>query len=206
LFFNKLVGGRTKYLSEIPYSDLLVFDKIINSLPENIQLQLSNSSTIRYTQLFQLPKGVEVFCNRGTSGIDGSTSTAIGAALVHEKPTLLITGDLSFFYDSNGLWNNYIPNNFKIIIINNDGGGIFRILPGEKEADYFETYLETTHNLKANHLAAMYGFEYLSAEETNFESQLFRFFTVKNKCVLEINTPRRVNDTILLNFFKKIRQ
>lgn len=95
-------------------------------------LQLSNSSTIRYAQLFPQKESITVFCNRGTSGIDGSTSTAIGASMVVNRPTVFVTGDLSFFYDSNALWNRYTPSDFRIIIINNAGGGIFRILPGPK--------------------------------------------------------------------------
>lgn len=209
-FHKKLKVEHDKYVSEIPYSDLLVFHHIIQRLSNGAEnkwhLQLSNSSTIRYTQLFQLPTGVEVFCNRGTSGIDGSTSTAIGASIIQDKPTLFITGDLSFFYDSNALWNNYIPNNFKIIVINNSGGGIFRILPGDKEAKNFETFLETTHSLKANQLAEMYGFEYFYGKEENFEEQLDLFMASKNKCILEIHTPRRENDAILLKYFKKVRQ
>ena len=205
-FHNQLKKGHANYLSEIPYSDFSVFHQIIKRCDFPLHLQLSNSSTIRYTQLFELSDKVEVFCNRGTSGIDGSTSTAIGASIIQNKPTLLITGDLSFFYDSNGLWNNYIPNNFKIIIINNSGGGIFRILPGDKETENFETYLETTHNLKANHLASMYGFEYLEAEATNLKQQLDYFFNLKNKAIVEIHTPRRLNDVILLKYFKKIRK
>ena len=72
---------------------------------------------------------ITVFCNRGTSGIDGSTSTALGAAYATQKPTTLVTGDLSFFYDSNALWNNYIQKDVRIIIINNSGGWIFKIIP-----------------------------------------------------------------------------
>src|SRR5690606_34360456 len=120
---------------------------ILKSIPDNYQLQLSNSSTIRYTQLFNINPTLKVFCNRGTSGIDGSTSTAVGAALVSKEPTLLITGDLGFFYDSNALWNNYIKNDFRIIVVNNRGGGIFRILPGNKDSKNFDTYFETIHNL-----------------------------------------------------------
>ncbi len=205
-FHDKLKKGHDNYISEIPYSDFSVFHQIVKRCDFPLHLQLSNSSTIRYTQLFELSDKVEVFCNRGTSGIDGSTSTAIGASIIQDKPTLLITGDLSFFYDSNALWNNYIPNNFKIIIINNSGGGIFRILPGDKETKNFETYLETTHNLKANHLASMYGFKYLEAEAINLEQQLDCFFKLKNKTIIEINTPRRLNDVILLKYFKKIRK
>ncbi len=204
-YHNNLEKGHHKYLSEIPYSDLLVFDRIIKAMPQDIHLQLSNSSTIRYTQLFSIPKTVEVFCNRGTSGIDGSTSTAIGASLIQKKPTILITGDLSFFYDSNALWNNYIPENFKIIVINNDGGGIFRILPGDKSATYFETFLETTHSLKASNLANMFNFDYFFGEEINFEKKLNRFLKNKKPSILEIHTPRRINDTILLEYFEKIK-
>ena len=107
------------YLETIPFSDFKVFSKVLKTIPERYILQSGNSSTIRYTQLFKLNKTVEVFCNRGTSGIDGSTSTAIGCAVAKNRATVFITGDLSFFYDSNALWNNYIPNNFRIIIVNN---------------------------------------------------------------------------------------
>jgi 2-succinyl-5-enolpyruvyl-6-hydroxy-3-cyclohexene-1-carboxylate synthase len=113
------------YFADIPFCDFKAFETIVSLLPENIQLQVGNSSSIRYLQLFDLPASIDVFCNRGTSGIDGSTSTAIGAAVANKKDTVLITGDVSFFYDSNALWNNYIPKNFKIIVINNGGGGIF---------------------------------------------------------------------------------
>ena len=150
------------YLSKVPFSDFMVFDKILKSLPQNSQLQISNSSAIRYAQLMEIEPSVEVFCNRGTSGIDGSTSTAIGAAVVNNKPTIFITGDISFLYDSNALWNNYIPENFKIILINNGGGGIFRILPGHNETEVFNTFFETSHHLTAEHLAKMYGLIYYS--------------------------------------------
>src|SRR6478609_4137488 len=146
------------YLSKIPFTDLKVFEKVIQSLPKNSQLQISNSSAIRYAQLIPIDPSVEVYCNRGTSGIDGSTSTAIGAAVANVKPTVFITGDIGFLYDSNALWNNYIPKNFKIILINNGGGGIFRILPGHEETPVFNTFFETSHSLTASELAKMHGF------------------------------------------------
>ncbi len=198
--------GHDLYLSKIPYCDLKVYGEIFNRLESHICLQLSNSSTIRYSQLFDISNNLEVFCNRGTSGIDGSTSTAIGAALVQEKPTLLITGDLSFLYDSNALWNNYTPNNFKIIIINNSGGGIFRILPGDKSAKYFEEFLETKHQYTAEHLSKMYGYTYIQGDGNNFIDSIERFVENKTKTILEIFTPNNVNDEILLAYFKEIRQ
>ena len=195
------------YEASIPYSDFKVFSEIVKALPHNIQLQLSNSATIRYSQLFNLDKSIEVFCNRGTSGIEGSTSTAIGAAYVSKNPTVFITGDLSFLYDSNGLWNNYIPDNFKIIVINNEGGGIFRILPGDKNSENFKTYFETRHHLTAEHICKMYDFDYSSVtDEASLENSLNSFFKKSNTPkLLEIFTPSEVNDKVLLDYFKFIK-
>lgn len=194
------------YIAEIPFSDFKVFEIISKFLPKNSMLQVSNSSAIRYLQLIEVDKSIEIFCNRGTSGIDGSTSTAIGATVVSGKPTVLITGDISFFYDSNALWNNYIPNNFKIILVNNGGGGIFRILPGHQENETFSKYFETAHNLTAEYLAKMFNFNYESVDnEKDLELKLSQIFTQNNKPqLLEIFTPEKVNDKVLKDYFKKL--
>ena len=195
------------YLETIQFSDFRVFNFILDNLPKDTQLQVSNSSAIRYTQLFQLRSDIDVFCNRGTSGIDGSTSTAIGASIVQEQQTVFITGDLSFFYDSNALWNNYIPNNFRIIVINNRGGGIFRILPGHKDTENFDTFFETKHQLSAQQLCNMYGIEYVTAnDETSLLEGLERFYDLgKQPKLIEIFTPSEINDDVLLNYFKFIK-
>ncbi len=201
------VAKHQEYTAKIPFSDFKVFDFICQNLPKNIQLQVSNSSAIRYLQLFDLEKSIQVFCNRGTSGIDGSTSTAIGAASAKNLPTILITGDISFLYDSNALWNNYIPKNFKIILLNNSGGGIFRILPGHQETETFNTYFETSHQLNASHLAKMYNLEYLEAnDEISLEEQYKVFLNLNEKpSILEIFTPEKENNGILLEFFRKLK-
>jgi 2-succinyl-5-enolpyruvyl-6-hydroxy-3-cyclohexene-1-carboxylate synthase len=154
--------------------------------------------------LFSWPTETQIFCNRGTSGIDGSTATAVGAALASEQPTMLITGDLSFFYDINGLWNNYIPSNFKIILINNGGGGIFRILPGEKDSAKYDTYFETIHQRNAKYVAKAFDFKYRKVNSLRaLKRKLPRFFNSNSvPQILEIQTPRKVNDTVLLNYFK----
>ncbi|BAO77606.1 2-succinyl-5-enolpyruvyl-6-hydroxy-3-cyclohexene-1-carboxylic-acid synthase [Winogradskyella sp. PG-2] len=195
------------YLKTIPFSDFSVFNTVLMEIPKQSILQVGNSSAIRYMQLFQIRKDIEVFCNRGTSGIDGSTSTAIGASVVRQKRTTFITGDLSFFYDSNALWNNYIPNNFRIIVINNQGGGIFRILPGHKNTDNFNTYFETKHHLTAKQLCEMYGFEYGKADDSNtLETHLTSFYnTSEQPKLLEIFTPSQSNDEILLDYFKYVK-
>lgn len=191
------------YIAQIPFSDFKVYESIFKSLPEDCMLQLSNSSTIRYAQLFPQKESITVFCNRGTSGIDGSTSTAIGASMVVNRPTVFVTGDLSFFYDSNALWNRYTPSDFRIIIINNAGGGIFRILPGPKNTPVFDSYFETVHNLSANHLCEMYGWDYKRAtDENSLHLSLSTFYSTGDKPkVLEVFTPRLENDEILLKYF-----
>ena len=194
------------YLATIPFSDFKVFDKVIPRLPKNSQLQISNSSAIRYAQLIPIDTSIEVYCNRGTSGIDGATSTAIGAAVANKKQTTFITGDIGFLYDTNALWNNYIPKNFKIILINNGGGGIFRILPGHKETPVFNTFFETSHCLTAEHLAKMYGFNYsIASDENSLEKALTNLFATNDRpALLEVFTPTRENDTVLLNYFKNL--
>jgi len=196
-----------KYLKSIPFSDFMAFDKILKHIPDNYMLQSGNSSTIRYLQLFDLNKTLTVFCNRGTSGIDGSTSTAIGAATVSENPTVFITGDLSFFYDSNALWNNYTPSNFRIIIINNRGGGIFRILPGNKNSKNFSTFFETNHDLTAEPISKLFNFEYTSASSNEeLETALENFYIQSSRPkLLEIFTPSSENDQILLSYFDFIK-
>jgi 2-succinyl-5-enolpyruvyl-6-hydroxy-3-cyclohexene-1-carboxylate synthase len=195
-----------RYTKSAPFSDFKVFDFICKNLPKNSQLQVSNSSAIRYIQLFSMHPSLTVFCNRGTSGIDGSTSTAIGASVVNELPTFLVTGDIGFLYDSNALWNNYIPANFKIILLNNRGGGIFRILPGHEETPTFNTFFETSHQLNASHLAEMYGLAYFEAQDENSLAQQYAAFLDQNEkpSILEIFTPEKLNDQVVLEFFRKL--
>lgn len=197
---------RDAYLKTIPFSDFSAFDQLLKSVPDNYMLQLANSSTIRYTQLFEVNPTLKVFCNRGTSGIDGSTSTAVGASWVNSTPTLLITGDLSFFYDSNALWNNYIKNDFRIIVVNNNGGGIFRILQGKDDTNVFKTYFETRHSLSAEHLCRMFGLDYRTAKSAQeLEEELKGFYkeSVRPQ-LLEITTPTLINDKILIDYFRFI--
>lgn len=202
------------YFKDLKHSDFKVFEQVLNTVPEQTNLQISNSSIIRYAQLFSIKESIHIFCNRGTSGIDGSTSTAIGAASKSKKQTVFITGDLSFFYDSNALWNANIPKNFRIIIINNSGGGIFKIIPGPGTTNAAK-YFETPHCLTAEHLCKMHGFDYQKAFTTeNVALELNGFFETnteinsafsKKPKILEIFTPSAENDVVLKEYFKYIK-
>ena len=204
---NRRLQKHNAYVKSIPFSDFKAFDNILKHIPSSSMVQSSNSSTIRYLQLFDLNPSLTIFCNRGTCGIDGSTSTAVGASCVSEKPTVFITGDLSFFYDSNALWNNYIPSSFRIIIINNRGGGIFRILPGNKNSENFSTFFETNHTLTAKSISEHFMFDYASAssyDELNAQWDDF-YATSQRPKILEIFTPSSENDRILLSYFDFIK-
>jgi len=205
-FRDERRAHHTAYFKKIKYSDFSVFEQALESIPDNCQLQISNSSIIRYAQLFSIKDAVTIFCNRGTSGIDGSTSTAIGAAFANKKQTIFITGDLSFFYDSNGLWNTNIPASFRIIIVNNSGGGIFKIIPGPGTTNAAE-YFTTPHCLTAEHLCKMHQFEYQKAySKETVAKELNGFFETSAKPkILEIFTPSAENDLILKTYFKHIR-
>lgn len=192
-----------QYMQEIPYSDLKAMQQIVPQVPADSIVHFGNSSVIRYAQLFQWHPGLKIYCNRGTSGIDGSVSTSIGAAVTADVPVLMITGDLSFFYDSNALWNKYIPSNFRIIVLNNQGGGIFRILPGNKNTENFDTYFETVHDMNAKPLCELYNFEYYRANsQEEVHDHLDDFFSDSGTPkLLEIFTPRKINDEVLLEYF-----
>ncbi|MEG1617444.1 MAG: 2-succinyl-5-enolpyruvyl-6-hydroxy-3-cyclohexene-1-carboxylic-acid synthase [Bacteroidales bacterium] len=204
LVLNKVADIRhEEYLNNTVWSDLKAFSLIIPAIPEKSRLQLSNGTTIRYHQLFKGCKASRVNCNRGTSGIDGSTSTAAGAASVFSGITTLITGDMSFLYDSNALWNNRLSPNLKIIVINNGGGGIFRFIKGPSELEELESYFETPHGLDISKLASLYRLDYFRAEdELTLEKSLGSFYETTNTAILEVVTPRFENDTILRKYFK----
>ena len=194
------------YIKTAPYSDLKVFEQVLKVIPDFSEVQFSNSAIIRYSQLFEMNSTITVFCNRGTSGIDGSTSTALGAAYATQKPTTLITGDLSFFYDSNALWNNYIPTDVRIVIINNSGGGIFKIIPGPKKSTALK-YFETPHCLTAEHLCVMFGFEYSTAHNLkSLKEEVAGFYDKSDKPkVLEVFTPSDLNDLVLKEYINNLK-
>ena len=193
-----------RYMKVINFSDLKVFEILTNWIPKKYNIQVANSTPIRYFQLFDLKNKNLMFANRGTSGIDGSTSTAIGSSVQNDSPVLLVTGDLSFFYDVNALWNNHIPKNFRIIIINNSGGGIFKILPGFKENNLFSEFIETQHNLSARLIAKMFNFNYTRVS-TKFGLNLYLrtfFKNSKKPKILEIKTSSVKSTKILKDYFR----
>lgn len=196
------------FIKNLPFSDLRVIKTLVEKIPDSYNLQISNSSMIRYAQLFNFNSKNKIFCNRGASGIDGATSTAVGFAVADSHPTLLITGDIGFFYDSNALWNKYIPNTFRIILVNNGGGDIFKIIPGPDSSNSLEEYFVTRHNRTARLMAQEFNFEYIQAHnQEELLKQLDSFFLCSKKPkLLEINTVNHPNSRILREYFNYLNQ
>lgn len=191
-----------KYMEKIEFSDLQAFSVILPKIPNHSILQMGNSASVRYCQLFNIRADLQYYANRGVSGIDGCSSTAVGYASVTEKPVTLITGDIAFLYDVNALWNNYISPHLRIIIINNAGGGIFRIINGPSSTNELEQFFETTHRTSADHVAQTYGLAYFTANDANsLQLKLDELYQCDQAAILEVFTPRLKNDVILKAYF-----
>lgn len=204
---RELAKALPEYIEIIEHSDLKVFNELMKAIPSCALLHLSNSTAVRYSQLFSSRKDITYFCNRGTSGIDGCTSTAIGSAMGSGKTTVLITGDLAFIYDSNAFWNQYVPVNFKVIVINNNGGNIFSMIDTSDEIRDIMPYFETPHSVNIEHLANAYGLEYFGASDfESFQFQLASFFNSTRTAVFEIKTDAAVNTRVFKDYFRYIKQ
>ncbi|MFK5854741.1 MAG: 2-succinyl-5-enolpyruvyl-6-hydroxy-3-cyclohexene-1-carboxylic-acid synthase [Bacteroidota bacterium] len=206
---NKVSMRKDEYISKIEYSDFKVFDSIFKQLPENSVLHLGNSTPVRYSQLFGSEKNINYNSNRGVSGIDGQVSTAAGFAYASDKLNVLITGDLGFFYDSNGLMNKYLKPNLKIIVINNSGGGIFRFISGPDTSENLDEFFVAKHNWSAEYICKAFNVNYTKADNTKDLENILPYF-LKNESVntelLEIFTPSEINAKVLREYFKFIKK
>lgn len=204
---NKKVRNFTKkYISDSEFADFKVFNVIKNSFPKNTNIHFGNSTPVRYANLLKLDTSLTINANRGVSGIDGQVSTALGAANVNNKLTICITGDLAMMYDSNAFWNNYLHPNFKVILINNNGGNIFRIIPGPNKLEELETYFETKNTYEAEYLAKLHKLAYFKVDkEEELEKTLSNFYSENNKsALLEIKTNGKLSAEILKKYFEEL--
>jgi 2-succinyl-5-enolpyruvyl-6-hydroxy-3-cyclohexene-1-carboxylate synthase len=184
---------------EADFGEMTATQMVLEHMPADTDLHLANSMPVRYANIWGLKQeSIKVFSNRGTSGIDGCNSTAVGTALATKRNTLLITGDLAFFYDRNGLWHPHLPQKLKIVVMNNAGGGIFRLIDGPyRQTDYLK-YFETPHHLRARTCAEEMGLQYLAAgSEEELEKCLTSFFEdFRKPAILEIFSDGDTNQKI----------
>lgn len=144
----------------IPFCQLKVVGEFLNRIPEESVLQIANSNAIRFAHLFDFNHSVKCYCNRGVNGIDGSMSTAVGYGAGTDKAIFYLTGDLTFFYDMNALWNRQLSKNMRILLVNNEGGAVMHMPFGEDKAKELERYTSARHELSAKGWAESLGFEY----------------------------------------------
>ncbi len=191
------------YINKIHFSDLSVFKEISTQLPDDAVVFAGNSSVVRYLGYFD-QKQRKYYSNRGVSGIDGCLSTAAGLASKVDEPVYAIVGDLSFAYDSNALWNRTLPKNLKIILINNEGGGIFHLLKGPSETDDFMPYVNAYHPIDFKKLAEAFGLHYHFCTSAKALSLSIKNLVLHNNGaeVLEIRTPNNGEPQITKDFFK----
>lgn len=186
---------RDRNLESIPFSDIRAVQMSLTACPDHTVIDLGNSSSIRYGQLFNTQENFTYYGNRGVSGIDGCLSSAVGSAMGSKRTTLAVLGDLSFGYDSNALWNKNLPANLKIMVLNNEGGGIFDFLDGPSEQAGYEEFFIAHHPLDIEKLAEAYKLRYFCAtNEEELKKLLPAFFeATQTAALLEVKTERKSN-------------
>lgn len=195
-----------QYIDSSPWSDMIAFSHIIPNIPSTWNLHLSNGTPIRYAQLMDSSHINRCDCNRGVSGIDGCTSTAVGASVASpETTTLLITGDMSCQYDLGALASTLITPKFKIIVMCNGGGGIFRFISSTSTLPEMEKYFAVGTRLPLRQLADGFGFSYHEAHDLDELRSAFKSFatTDDRPAILAVFTPPTVSAEVLRQYFQQ---
>jgi len=203
---SRVSDALPKLLQQGEFGEYGAFATVLDRMPSSSLIHIANSMAVRYLN-FLGRRTQEICCNRGTSGIDGSSSTAVGAAFVREGLVTLITGDMAFFYDRNAFWHNYPLANLRIILLNNHAGGIFRLIDGPAKQPELEEFFETQQALTAAHLAAEYGFGYdLVRNAQDLDQALATFFEESAAPkILEIESESAQNEAILKSVKEQLR-
>lgn len=194
---------------EFAYSEMAAIGSLIKSLPSPSALHLGNSSTVRYAQLFPLPEEVEVCGNRGTSGIEGSLSTAVGYSVASPKLNFVVLGDLSFFYDMNALWNGNFGCNLRILLLNNGGGEIFQALPGLSMSEKSHRFVTADHTTTAKGWATERGFAYFEVHNEEELTEAMKTFTqpdpFSQPMLMEVFTDKNEDVRLLKAYYHQLK-
>lgn len=201
-------GSHYNVLAKAPFCDLTVFHAIMERIPKGSDVHLANSTPARYAQLFERRNKHRYFSNRGTSGIDGCTSTAIGAAFATKRPTTLITGDVAFCYDSNAFWNEQMSKELRVIVIDNGGGNIFRYIDGPDKDPELLRWFESPHKRDIEALVKSYGLPYYFANDhTTLMTAIDAFYATHDApAVLHVRTDAEISPKVLRAYFVRLRE
>jgi 2-succinyl-5-enolpyruvyl-6-hydroxy-3-cyclohexene-1-carboxylate synthase len=167
------------------------------------ELFYGNSSAVRLGNIFS---DQYIYVNRGVNGIEGSLSTAVGYAIAHqeEEDVYCVIGDLSFFYDQNALWNESLPPNLSILLLNNGGGGIFHQLPGLERSPYRDSAIAAQHTTSAEGICQTHDIVYLSARnEEELDKSLDKLFnSEEGPVLLEVFTNAEEDTQALKDYYQ----
>lgn len=195
--------------SDFP-NECRIIEELVNLLPEKSQLMISNSMPIRDFDYFApvTKKIINIFNNRGASGIDGITATALGLAVLEKRSTVLLTGDSAFYYDLNAL---LAARKYKIpliiILINNNGGGIFEVLPVSKYGKIYKEYFVAPHDLDFSPFVKAFGGNYsLIKSWRDFRDEFGNALKKKEFSVLEIRTDAAASLKLRQAYWKEVNK
>ena len=191
------------FVDEADWSELKAFRYILRNIPAGYNLFLSNGTCVRYAQLFTKNIPHASYCNRGVSGIEGTNLTAAGCAMAYKGPTLLLSGDMSFAYSPGVMGLDGLPRSFKIIVVNNKGGGIFRFISPTRYIEHRDRFFCADPHLPLERLAEAYGWRYLKAgSEADLEREFKRLIDCESKAVLEIFSDEEYSASILRKYMR----
>lgn len=195
------------------YCDITVLGSFVEHLnkqkiKDSASIQVANSSMVRNLQLFDLPDGIRTLCNRGVNGIEGSLSTAVGYALANKGLTFCLIGDLSFFYDMNALWHDHLPTNLRILLLNNNNGQIFHLLP-HLQSPYLKKFISATHHFHAGSWAKECGMSYIRCNDADSLTNVWDdFFKEKSDkpILIEAVTDSKTDELIYKQYYNHLKQ
>ena len=203
IFENKL----SEFMNDCAWCDLTASSIIFNKLSSSVNLQISNGMSIRYAQLFCHNRFHRIDSNRGCNGIDGSTSTAIGASIDCPIPTVLLSGDMSFLYDIGALNLQCIPSSFRIFVINNKGGDIFRNIATTRGLPELETRFTLGRDRNFKDIARSFNFDYYYTEDGTSLTNAIRIANQPSEkpIIIEIDTSSLNNSQIYRNLIEYLK-
>ena len=202
---REILSYRENLSKTAPWSEWKMITHLAARVPLGSVIHFGNSGAIRYATLHQWPENVHIHANRGTSGIDGSLSTVCGAASVSDKKHICVIGDISFRYDNNALWREKIPQNLKIIVVNNGGGNIFRMIPGPSKSGLLEKYFLTDYPFDLKKWTESIGIPYsLCKTEKSWIKWLQNELNKPGCSVVEVRVDGEKSAALFSNYYQHL--
>lgn len=190
------------------YSSNFAMQEFLNQVPHNSLIHYGNGVSAHISQYFPVDSSLEHYCHTGTTTIDGSVSTFIGQSSATSRLSFLFVGDLSFFYDMNGIWNRYVGKNVRILIYNNEGGETFH-WNNAKDIDTLPQHISAEHFTSAKGWVESRGFKYLSSKnKEEFDINISEFMTAESDqpIVFEVFTKKDLDAKMLMAYYDECRK